>query len=494
MNMRLTAVLTVGCMVPLVCFATGAAAAEPARIAQAVKNQDMTTARSLIKQKADVNTALPDGSTALHWAAQWDDVETTDLLLAAGATVDAVDASGVAPLSLACTNGNAVMIEKLLKAGAKIDAALPTGETPLMTAARTGRVDAVKMLIDHGADLKAVETASGQTALMWAAAEGHADVVRLLIARGADAHAKSKGGFTSLLFAAQTGSREVTRALLDAGVNINEPGGNGTTALVVATINRHTGFAQHLLELGADPNKGPGYTAAHVAALQEGHDISNDGGPEKVAFIKLLLERGSDPNGRATRAPRGVGSTGATPFFLAAWAGDADVMKVLLEKGADPMIPTTLGTTALMAAAGILHSAGGENTPEQHALEAVKLCLELGLDVNAANTSHNDTALHGAAFRGLEGGAAIAQLLIDHGAKLDIVDKRGWTPLAIAEGLYFSAGNTKDEKTTAVLRKAGAAPTSPTLERNAGVRSGEVWYEPGREPATLGPARAGGPR
>jgi ankyrin repeat protein len=165
-------------------------------------------------------------------------------------------------------------------------------------------------------------------------------------------------------------------------------------------------------------------------------------------------------------------------------------MRLLLERGADPMIPTTLGTTPLMVAAGILHSAGGENTPEAHALDAVKLCVELGLDVNAANTSHGDTALHGAAFRGIEGGASIAQFLIDKGATLDVVDRRGWTPLAVAEGLYFSAGNTRDDKTVAVLRKAGAAPTSPTLERNAGVRSGEVWYEPGKEPATLGPARA----
>lgn len=491
--MRVTA-LTVGLVLPLLAIASGAAAADSARIAQAVKNQDTKTARSLIKERAGVNAPLPDGSTALHWAAQWDDAETADLLLAAGADANKADDHGVTPLSLACTNGNAAMIGKLLKGGARLDTALPTGETPLMTAARTGRADAVKVLLEGGAGVKATEISSGQTAMMWAAAEGHADVVRLLIQHSADVHAKSKRGFTPLLFAAQTGSREVTRALLDAGVNINEAGGNGTTALVVATTNRHTGFAKHLLELGADPNKGPGFYAAHVVAYQEGSDIANDGGPEKLDFMKLLLERGADPNARATRAPRGVGTIGATPFFLAAWAADAGLMRLLLGKGADPMIPTTLGTTPLMAAAGILHSAGGENTPERHALEAVTLCVELGLEVNAFNTSHGDTALHGAAFRGLEGGASIAQFLIDRGAKLDVVDKRGWTPLAIAEGLYFSAGNTKDDKIAAVLRKAGAAPTSPTLERNAGVRSGEVWYEPGREPATLGPARAVSPR
>lgn len=482
--------LTLGCVVPLLTIAGVAAAADPARVALAVKHHDTKTARALIQQKVGVDAPLPDGSTALHWSAQWDDVETADLLIAAGANVNTADQYGVTALSLACTNGSAAMIEKLLKGGAAVDTALPTGETPLMTAARTGKVDAVKLLLDRGANVAATETSSGQTALMWAAAEGHGDAVRLLIERGADVHAKSKRGFTPLLFAAQTGSREATRALLDAGVNINEGGGNGTTALVVATTNHLTAFAAHLLELGADPNKGPGFTAAHVVAFQEGHDISRDSGPEKLEFMKLLLEKGTDPNSRATRAPRGVGTIGATPFFLAAWAADASLMRVLVERGADPKIPTTTFNTPLMAAAGILHSAGGENTPEAHALEAVKLCVELGLDVNAANTSHNDTALHGAAFRGLEGAASILQFLVDHGAKLDVVDKRGWTPLAITEGLYFSAGHTKDDKNAEVLRKAGAAATSPTLERNAGVRSGEVWYEPGREPATLGPARA----
>jgi ankyrin repeat protein len=325
---------------------------------------------------------------------------------------------------------------------------------------------------------------------MWAAAEGHADVVKLLIDRGADAHTRSKSGFTPLLFAAQKGSRDTIRVLLNAGVGINEPAGNGNTALLVATTLGHTAFAQFLLDLGADPNAGGGFTPLHAVAHREESDISDDAGPEKLDFAKLLLSRGANPNARAKRAPRGVGTIGATPFFLAAWAGDVGLMRLLVEHGADPLIPTEQGTTPLMVAAGILHSVGGENTLEDHALAAVKLCVELGNDVNAANLSHGDTALHGATYRGLMGGTSIIEFLVDHGAKINAVNKRGWTPLMIAEGLYFSAGNTKNDPMAELLRKLGANP-SPPFERNAGIRSGEVWYEPGKEPARLGSAGVG---
>jgi ankyrin repeat protein len=481
--------LTSGLVVAALCFAPLAAAADEARLAEAIKNQDTKTARTLIKQKVDVNATLPDGATALHWATQWDDVESADLLIAAGAKVDARDDYGVTPLSLASTNGNAAMIAKLLKAGANPNSALSTGETPLMTAARTGKLEAVKLLVAAGANVNAKEASREQTPLMWATAHRHVDVMKTLIAAGADVRARSKSGFTPLLFAAQAADVATTRVLLGAGVSINEAATNGTTALMVATNGGQTAYAKFLLDEGADPNLGPGYTPLHVVAGAEGHVSREEEGMSKLDFAKLLLAKGANPNFRATRSVQRTGFLGATPFFMAAWAADTTLMRVLVDAGADPNVPTTAGTTPLMAAAGILHSMGSDNTKEADALAAVKLCFELGNDVRAVNTSHGDTALHGAVYRGIEGGASIIEFLVEKGADIEAVNKRNWTPLLVAEGLYFSASHTREEGHAALLRKLGAKPSPVGFNTNAGLRSGEVWYEPGKEPATLGAAR-----
>ena len=485
---RHTPCLTLGLVVVALSVAT-VAAADDARVAEAAKNHDTKTVRTLIKQKADVNAPLPDGATALHWAALWDDVESADVLLAAGAKVDARDDYGVTPLSLASTNGSAAMIAKFLKAGADPNSALSTGETPLMTAARTGKLEAVKLLVAGGANVNAKEVSREQTPLMWATANRHIDVMRTLIAAGADVRARSKSGFTPLLFAAQAADIETTRLLLGAGVGINDAAPNGTTALMVATSGGQTGYAKFLLDEGADPNRGPGYTPLHLVSGSEGEVSREEEGLSKLEFAKLLLAKGANPNFRATRSVQRTGFVGATPFFMAAWAADTALMQLLVGAGADPSVPTTAGTTPLMAAAGILHSMGSDNTKEAAALAAVKLCYELGNDVRAVNTSHGDTALHGALYRGIEGGASIIQFLVEKGADIEAVNKRKWTPLLIAEGLYFSASHTREEGHAALLRKLGAKPSPVGFNTNAGLRSGEVWYEPGKEPATIGAAR-----
>jgi hypothetical protein len=270
------------------------------------------------------------------------------------------------------------------------------------------------------------------------------------------------------------------------------------TALVLAVATDHIAYAQLLLDRGANPNLGPGYTALHLAAAEEGpvegaegaEDGGGDGGgglwgPAKQAFIESLIAHGADVNAKATRNPRGQGTAG-TPFFLAAWAADPDTMRQLVKHGADPNMATAQGTTPLMVAAGVLHEAGGPNVSQARALEAVKLSVEWGNDVKAANKSHGDTALHGAAYRGMHGGEEITRFLIARGADVNAVNKRGWTPLMIAEGLYFSTYNTMNNATAAILRQAGATPTPANFITNTGIRSSEVWYEPGCEPATLG--------
>jgi ankyrin repeat protein len=460
---------------------------------EAVRGGDVQATRALLQKKTDVNAAAPDGATALHWAAIRDDLAAVELLLAAGASVAIQNDYGITPLWLASTNGNAAIADRLLNAGADPNTTRSTGETVLMVAARTGALDVVRLLVNKGAVVEAREPARGQTALMWAAAEGHAPAVRFLVEHGGSVRARSTAGYTPLLLAARDARLEATRVLLDAGADVNEEALDGTTALVIATIRGRLSYAEFLLERGADPNRGPGFTPLHWAAgewhteltgsltgvLAENTEWSTLGGlrgEQKVQMVKMLLARGADVSARAAGNPRVNGTAragnlaGATPFLMAARAGDAAMMKLLLSSGAKPDVTTTRGTTALMLAAGV----GGQDpgiswVTEAESLEAVTLALELGGDVNAVDAS-GETALHGAAYRGSN---AVVRFLVDRGARLNVKNARGWTPLTIAEGVYASNFNTFPA-TAALLRTLGAEATAPDVERDATVIIGRT--------------------
>jgi ankyrin repeat protein len=457
----------------LLAVANLAIAGNDVPLVAAAKNRDHKAVRALLRQRVDPNTRQPDGATALHWAAQGDDIETADLLLQAGADANAANDYGVTPLSLACTNGSAVMIQKLLAAGARPNTALPTGETALMLAAQGGNAEAVKVLVAHGANVDATGTSMGQTALMWAAAQGHSNVVRVLIELGANVNSRSTVGFTSLMFAARNGDRQTTELLLAAGANVNEAAADGTTALLMSTVRGHTEYAKFLLDHGAHVNLMPaGYSPLHWAVGDWDTEVTSGAaedsewavlgglrGPVKLEFVKLLLARGADPNARVTKNPRRFGGgggnlIGATPFLLAAMAGDVTAMRLLLAAGANPALATNQGTTPLMMAAGLTAIQGVDRVPASGALEAVKLCLELGADVNATNGA-GETAIHGAVYRGSN---AIVQLLADHGANVNAVDKMGRTPLSIAEGVYRAGAYIILPETAELLRKLGAGP------------------------------------
>ena len=457
--------------------ATGfAAPADDLRLVDAVKNRDGAAARSLIEQHVNVNAAQPDGTTALAWAANRDDLETAELLIRAGANANKANDYGVTPLSLACTNRSAPMVERLLKAGADPNPALWTGETPLMVCARTGNVETVKLLLSRGADPNAKESQQGQTALMRAVAEKHPEIARALIERGADIRARSKGGFTPLLFASQQGDLASARILLAAGADVNEATPKNGTALVVAAASGREEFAIFLLENGADPNAADAYgvTALHYAVprgiagidsvsvvFRPYHELP----PSIPKLVKALLAHRANPNVQIakdfppySRSPYALQTSlvGVTPFLLAAAAADIDLMRTLLAAGADPHIKAKDGSTALMMAAGVGRIDERENNQEDAAaLEAAKMALMLGDDINAAN-ARGRTALHGAAGIGAN---ALIQFLFDKGANLNAKDRDGYTPLGLAKGLAPRGGDSASkvyDGSVALLVKLGA--------------------------------------
>ena len=440
----------IGCVAGLtLCTAIFAAS----DVADAVMNRDQETLRTLLQQKADVNSAQADGTTALHWAVRHDDLGTVDQLVRAGANVNTANRDGATAMYLACINGNTAMVDRLLKAGVDANATfLMHNETPLMEAARTGNVETVKLLLDHGAQVNAKESLRETTAIMWAAEQDHADVVRLLAARGADISAHSiisapkkrhgvnykgtesqTGGLTALVLAAREGGVGSVEALIAAKADPNQTTGDGSTAMLVAIQNGHYDVARFLLEHGANPNianeKGwnPLYLAVKHRNIETG-TIPVPNANQALDFIKMLLDHGADTNLRLkanTEIRNGQRATwlneaGATPFLRAALCGDADVMKLLLAHGADPKITTDDHTTPLMAAAGVGYSDGFiHDRSVEETVDAMKLILDLGADVNAAN-DQGLTALHGAAHK-----AALEEikLLVDRGGNLAAKDK-----------------------------------------------------------------------
>jgi ankyrin repeat protein len=469
----------------------GAAGNEP-RLIDAIKNGNHEAVRMLLKQHAEVNAREADGTTPLHWAARLSDPETLDLLLRAGAEVNVTNRYGVTPLMLAAGNGNAVTLEALLTAGADANAALPEGQTVLMTAARTGDAASLKVLIARGANVNAHENWLGETALMWAAAENHAAAVRVLMEHGVDLDAQSaltdykrkvggqtilpRGGFTALMYAARQGSFEAARALAEGGADLNLGDPDGVTAPILAIINAHYDLAEMLFDEGADPDVAdttgmtPLYAAVdmNTLAFMHGRPPARPSGRlSPVDLIKLLLAYGADPNARLTtpilqrhnNAPNQNLGEGSTPLMRAAKSGDVPVMRLLLAAGADPTLKQGNQNTLLIIAAGLgrkfnqnADAQEYEVGTEADLLEATKLCVELGLDVNAVNVA-GDTAMHVAA------GESIVRFLAAHGARLDVKNKQGKTPLDVAILRKDGSGRQLLPGTITAFRELGAAAT-----------------------------------
>jgi ankyrin repeat protein len=511
MSARLTAL--VGLSV-LACGSVAAAAETDARLADAARREDRSAIRTLIQQKADVNAALADGTTALHWAVQADDLDSVNLLLEAGADVKAANRYGVTPLHLAASNGNVAILGRLLRAGADPDARDASGETLLMAAIRSGNLDSVAALVERGAAVDAADTATQQTPLMWAVRSNSLAATKLLIEHGAaidattrvgatppwvspnagggshglgiirggwperGSRAATPGGMTALLYAARDGRADLARALLDAGAIVNRAEANGISPLLMAITNDHMAVARLLVERGADVNTADfwGRTPLFSAVEIRNRDYTrgNEHGIDRAAAldtITLLLDKGANPNARTKEVPpirrwvtslgdlTWINMIGQTPFIRASMSGDITTMRLLLSRGADPKITTEGGTTALIMAAGgnVAVQQSFVESPES-SMAAVKLCLELGLDVNAANET-GFTAVMGAANKGWND---ILDVLLEGGGRLDVQDAQGRTPLRWAKG-EFIALHPPEEKpaTIALIEKY-------THERDAG--------------------------
>jgi len=445
------------CFVVHICFALPAIAQPPGGrppLVDAARSGDHDALRALIRKSGDVNAAEADGTTALQWASYRDDLESAEMLIRAGASVDAANDLGATALWAASQNGGEAMVRALLAAGANPNAALLAGETPVMVAARAGKPRVVERLIAAGANVNA-HAARGQTALMWAVSQKHADVVAVLLAHGADLAARSDvwsqmmavpphgympynkmipaGGETALLFAARVGDLESAKLLVARGANVNDADAWGVSAVTLAAHSRFTDLVEYLLDQRADPNAAAsGFTALHEAIMHR---------DERMAAA--LLAHGADANAPLKTwtpmrrsaddynfAPELVG---ATPFWLAARFIQPGVMRLLAKRGADPLFVhhgerVTEGrgeafvhrkdtTTAVMAAVAM----GGGKAWAQPAfaerealtLDAVKLAVELGVDVNAVNDDGR-TALDAA--RTLKYDTVVA-FLVEKGAR-----------------------------------------------------------------------------
>jgi len=492
MNTKLNRGILVAVALALAVSQAQAAPAES--VVAAVKAHDVHAVRALLKKGADAGATDVDGTTPLMLAVQERDADMVQVLLAAGAKVDAANRYGATALHTAARNGDAKTALALLKAGANAAAVSPEGETVLMAAARTGNVELINALLKGGksganrADPNYKEGWKGQTALMWAAAEGHAAAVTALVAGGANVDEFSaeitlpavdtdrriggfvyssipKGKLTALHFAARAGQLEAVRALIKAHANLDAVDSDGTNALVIATMNGRPDIAIELMNAGADPKIADKYGRTVLFAATDMNTLDANPRPAPmmmgdktyVEVVKAALAKGADVNATLKAGlPNWVAQggahnpilrEGATTFLRASMSGDLVVMNLLLQAGADPKLATVgeklkpyseggpdrenFGeTTALQAAAGVGWRDEVSRGRDQDAIEAIKLLIARGADINAANGGGN-TPLHGAAMRG---SPAIVEFLLKAGADPARKNARGLTAMDIAKG------------------------------------------------------------
>src|SRR5215470_2939700 len=385
-------------------------------LVDAVKSGDRTAALALLQQKVNVNAPEADGTTALHWAVQRDDLDLVERLIKAGANVNAVD--------------------KFHE------------QTALIWAAAQSQSGMVKVLVDAGADVNARSRVNNWERQVTAEAR---------------AIARPSGGLTPLLYATRQGCAECVKILAEAGADLDLGDPDNVSPLLMASLNGHWDTAEYLINKGANVNKwdwwgqNPLYAAVDLNTIPHGGRPDRPSLDETTSFdiIKLLLDKGANPNlqlkllppFRSLGADRGVDqmlTIGTTPLLRAAKAMDAPVIELLLKHGANLNLPNIRGMVPIVAAAGVgsvdADTRGWFTTEDvqQRAIASLELLLKAGGDVNTSDPQRGSTLLHGAAFWGWND---VVKYLVQKGAKLDAKDNRGFTPIDSALGK--AGGNSR---------------------------------------------------
>jgi ankyrin repeat protein len=482
---------------------------------------DVANAAALLAARANPAAVTETGVTPLSLACESGNAAIVRALLEAGADPDQSLKNGETPLMMAARTGSVAILELLLARGAKIEARETLrGTTPLMWAVANSNTDAARFLIAKGADIKArsatatpgrapylappsrerilefiTGTGQGGIALEDASKDeaGRAAAKQLLqkeivIAKQTISKFETPaeylrrgnrqwGGLAPLHFAAREGDLESAKVLLEAGADVNQTSEFGWSALLIATHNRYYRLGEYLLQKGADPNIAneggwnPLYIATDNRNIEGGDYPTRKPDMDHLEYIRKLLAAKANPNLRMASSTetrtvfthQWLFEEGATPFLRAAQSSDIVLMKLLLENGADPKIPTDHGITPLMVASGIgwVEGVTYEWSPQAN-VEAVKLLLELGADVNAQERLDGRTALMGAAHKGRND---IVMLLVQHGAELGTRDIGSRDTIHALAGVTWQAIDYADGLVRVGVQSAIAHPQTAALLR-----------------------------
>jgi ankyrin repeat protein len=453
----------------------------------AVMQDQLDAARQLLAHGAKADAANRYRVTPLYVATLHGNTDMIAALLAASADPNGAAPSGETLLMTAARTGIVKAMQLLIDAGARVDAREPAfNQTALMLAARSNSAEAMSLLLDNGADVNA-RTSVGEAPAFKPPCKGTGcGSEGVGINRGGlpdrGRRDAATGGMTSLLYAAREGADAATAVLIKRGADLNLAEANGMTPLLMALLNNQLGSARQLLDAGANVNADDFYGRTPLWAAVEYRNLDMNNRAEdspttnnvdraaNLPLIRLLLEKGANVNARTREVPPSrkwlyslndvswVDYTGQTPFLRAAFSGDTTVMRLLLDHGADPDLATHGGTTPLMAASGVgwvVQQTYTESMPSL--LEAIRICLAHKADVNAVN-SMGLTAVLGAANKGAND---IIKLLVANGARLDAVDKHGRDAYSWAGGVFLAAvGAEAKSHTIALLDELNHRPPS----------------------------------